>query len=445
MLLRFIAENFTSFKEATEFNTFTSSKSKSLMHHRIKCDHAEALRLNAIYGANGAGKSNFVKAIKFLQEWMIKESIHKINMPRPFTFKLDKETEKAPSALAIEFFCDGKIYYYQIEFDQEQIYNEEFLISAKSKDYPIFTRDEKGMHWKGEDKNKFNPMIADAINRMLRPDIPLLAFLGKYYGEMSEDVTNGYRWLVRALNIIEPTSIPSNLPHLLDTNKEFAQLANEFINATNNGISSLNVKKEQLNDDTSRYDERVRFAIEQAQKVPGEPYAFITSISRNIENIIYEDGKIIKKTLTMTHRAFDGSEVEFDYINESDGTHRLIEYLPLLYGLTSHNPLVYVVDEIERSIHPVLMKKLLELISSNKSITGQLIFTTHESNLLDLKFLRPDEIWMAQKGFDQGTDFNPLSDYHIHHTANIQNGYLDGRYGGIPFVNNLNHLGGKAI
>ena len=446
MLLRFIAENFTSFKEATEINTFTSSKSKSLMHHRVECDHAEVLRLNAIYGANAAGKSNFVKAFKFLQEWIVKESLRPLWMQGPYAFKLDKDTVNAPSALAVEFFIFNKIYYYQIEFNQEQIYHEELLISGKTKDYPIFTRDEQGIHWEAEDKsNKFNPMIVDAINRMLRPDLPLLAFLGHYYFDLNEDVTNAYTWFVAALKIIEPTSFPVHLPQLLDTDIKFAKLAQDFIRATNSGITSLNVRKEELEDDLNRYDGPMRLAIETAKKNPGEPYTTLTPPNRNIENIIFENGKIIKKALTITHQSAGGKEVEFDYINESDGTHRLIEYLPIIYGLINPNPLVYVIDEIERSIHPVLMKKLLEIISKNKDIKGQLIFTTHESNLLDQNLLRPDEIWFAEKDIEQSTRFYPLSDYRIHHTANIQNGYLDGRYGGIPFVDNLNRFGGNDL
>jgi hypothetical protein len=100
----------------------------------------------------------------------------------------------------------------------------------------------------------------------------------------------------------------------------------------------------------------------------------------------------------------------------------------------------YVVDEIERSIHPIMIKDIIRKLSESETAKGQLIFTTHESGLLDQSIFRPDEIWFAQKDAEQATQLYPLSDYNIHKTANIENGYLNGRYGGIPFLSNLKDL-----
>lgn len=134
-----------------------------------------------------------------------------------------------------------------------------------------------------------------------------------------------------------------------------------------------------------------------------------------------------------------GVEYEMPMRYESDGTCRLIEYMLIFYGI-SLSAEVYVVDEIERSIHPILIKSIIKKLSESNGINGQLIFTTHESCLLDQNILRPDEIWFAQKDAEQATQLYPLSDFNIHHTANIENGYLNGRYGGIPFLSNLKDL-----
>ena len=447
MLLRFVVENFLSFKEATELNTFTSSKSKALMHHRVACDHTEVLRLNAIYGANGAGKSNFVKALNFLQLWMQRGTLEKSPIPYPFTFKLDKESRQAHSAFAIEFFVNGTIYYYQIEFNPHEIFHEELLRSGKTKDHHVFTREGNDIKWQAEDKSgKFsNVEFVDMVSRMLRKDMPMLAFMGRYYPEVNSDTAAAYSWFVTLLNVVEPASFPGALPHFLDKLPNFSNLAQTYIRATNSGITSLNVKKEEMVDDASRYDKKIKEGVEFAKNNPGIPYPLVSPADHNLINIVFEEGKMMMKTLTITHTSKDGEQVEFDYVEESDGTRRLIEYLPLFYGLMNPGHAVYVVDEIERSIHPVLMKKMLEILSKNKHIQGQLIFTTHESNLLDLSLLRPDEIWITQKNVEQATEFYPLSDYKIHHTANIQNGYLDGRYGGIPLVNKLDEMEEEAI
>ena len=113
--------------------------------------------------------------------------------------------------------------------------------------------------------------------------------------------------------------------------------------------------------------------------------------------------------------------------------------MPLIYTIMKGDA-VYIVDEIERSIHPILIKSIISKISDSHEAKGQLIFTTHESCLLDQSIFRPDEIWFAQKDVDQSTQLYPLSDYNSHKTANIENGYLNGRYGGIPFLSNLSDL-----
>jgi AAA15 family ATPase/GTPase len=113
--------------------------------------------------------------------------------------------------------------------------------------------------------------------------------------------------------------------------------------------------------------------------------------------------------------------------------------MPLFYAVTRAGG-VYIVDEIERSVHPIMIKDIVRKISESESAVGQLIFTTHESGLLDQDIFRPDEIWFAQKDSEQATKLYPLSDYNIHRTANIENGYLAGRYGGIPFLSNLKDL-----
>ena len=101
---------------------------------------------------------------------------------------------------------------------------------------------------------------------------------------------------------------------------------------------------------------------------------------------------------------------------------------------------VYVVDEIERSIHPMMIKELIKKISWDTTARGQLIFTTHESCLLDQQILRTDEIWFTQKDKAGASHMYSLSDFNISNTANIEDGYLNGRYGGIPFLSNLKEL-----
>ena len=163
------------------------------------------------------------------------------------------------------------------------------------------------------------------------------------------------------------------------------------------------------------------------------------NISGGNGSYVFENNSLYKKTLVSIHQKIDGTEVEMVMGSESDGTRRLIEYMPLFYAVTKQGG-VYIVDEIERSMHPILIKDIIQKLSESNTAKGQLIFTTHESGLLDQNIFRPDEIWFAQKDSEQSTQLYPLSDYNIHKTANIENGYLIGRYGGIPFLSNLKDL-----
>lgn len=99
-----------------------------------------------------------------------------------------------------------------------------------------------------------------------------------------------------------------------------------------------------------------------------------------------------------------------------------------------------VIDDIELSIHPLILKALIGKISASQSAKGQLIFTTHETCILDQSIFRPDELWIARKDVDQSTQFYSLSEYNIHKTASIENGYLIGRYGGIPTLTSLTDM-----
>jgi AAA15 family ATPase/GTPase len=124
---------------------------------------------------------------------------------------------------------------------------------------------------------------------------------------------------------------------------------------------------------------------------------------------------------------------------ESDGTVRLLDFVPAFKNLISSEK-VYIVDEIERSIHPLLIKELVKKFSLDNKTRGQLIFTTHESNLLDQEIFRQYEIWFVEKDLNGSTDLYSLSDFKEHKTIDIRKGYLNGRYGSIPFLGNLEDL-----
>lgn len=443
MLLRFAAENIMSFKDVVEFNTFPSSKSHSHEWHKIPCGHATALRMSAIYGANGAGKSNLLKCISLLKSMVSAEKLGDLSLTEDLYFRLDHKGMTRPSELAMEFFHKDKIFYYHISFNRQAVFAEELLLSLKNKDVTIFTRDNNGVNFSGEflhsgKKDNFIEAFLDAMNRIIRPDMTALSFFGHYYPDELPIVKEAFDWITQ-LQVVLPEARVGYLPQILDEDKGLSTLVNEVIPELKTGISRLTVQKEVLNEDEFRGNSTVSKAIAAAKEKPGKPQMILGNRTNDIANVVVEDGIIYLKSLVPIHIDANGDEVQMDMDMESDGTRRLIEYMPLLYAVLKGNN-VYIVDEIERSIHPIMIKSIMRKISENREARGQIIFTTHESCLLDQTIFRPDEIWFAQKDIDQSTQLYPLSDYNIHKTANIENGYLNGRYGGIPFLSNLSDL-----
>ena len=435
MLLRFIAENIFSFKDAAEFNTFPSSKSQSHGQHKTACSHATALRLAAIYGANGAGKSNLLSAIKLLKEMVTTGSLNKVYLNGGLQFRFDPACEIKPSGLAIEFCQNGKNFYYHIEFQGRKVVLEELLLSKKTTDEVIFQRENDTIKLPGN----VNETFMDALDRLVRPDMLLLSFFGEYYPSENQHAADTYRWFTEKLQIVLPGSIAGTLPHLMDSSEEFRAMVNETIPELKTGISSLEVEKEVVTEDSVKGNDVLFVAFKEAQNNPGAPQVVRGGNGKDTLNLVYENGEVWKKSLVAVHKMADGSTFSAPVSIESDGTSRLIEYMPLFYAVTRAGG-VYIVDEIERSVHPIMIKDIVRKISESESAVGQLIFTTHESGLLDQDIFRPDEIWFAQKDSEQATKLYPLSDYNIHRTANIENGYLAGRYGGIPFLSNLKDL-----
>ena len=166
----------------------------------------------------------------------------------------------------------------------------------------------------------------------------------------------------------------------------------------------------------------------------------MTSIRGRDQIVVVKEGDdVFVKQLKLTHYDNTGASTDFEIDDESDGTSRLLDFIPAFRDILTTNKVI-LVDEIERSIHPLLIKELIRKFSEDKKSKGQLIFTTHESNLLDQDIFRQDEIWFVEKSPKGNTDLYSLSDYKEHNTIDIRKGYLNGRYGSIPFLGNLADL-----
>ena len=284
-------------------------------------------------------------------------------------------------------------------------------------------------------------MFAEALSEKIlgKTDL-LLSFMGDKYSEDIQDISNAYDWFLNDLVIVRPNGMSGITAHQLDRNPEMLQLLNRLLPEMNTGISKIEIKTAilQENDDTLSPGLRRRMQI--AKSTPGVAIPAENRFDSRVHaSVVYENGECLLKMMQPIHVDMLGNERQMPLESESDGTIRLIEYIPFIYSIFNEDK-IFLIDEIERSVHPVMIKVIVSKISEKETCRGQLVFTTHESCLLDQKILRADEIWLTQKDGNQATQIYPLSDFNIHKTANIEHGYLNGRYGGIPFLSNLKDL-----
>lgn len=440
MLIRFQVKNLYSFEEETEFNLLTND-SEHLPHHKKHCNGVDFLRLSAIYGANASGKSNFVRAIGLLQNIVKKGKI--IDEVSDYKFKLSKEALTKPISLAIELLSNSKMYYYTLTFDQKKILNETLVETFKDKEDRIvfersLTNERQEIPFiESEVKNEKERMFLELLSdKLLSKDELLLTFLTQKYPNEYADIDNVFEWFSDVLIVLNSNFKIRGIAHKFDKHDSMVKFVNTFIPTLSTGIQRIEVQKKEIqgdSDDMKHLKDNIKNDQEQlftnTNPDTGEEITFV----------IEENDKIFAKRIFTEHLDKEGHKVFFPFGWESDGTKRLLEYTPLINGVINAE-VVFVVDEIERSIHPMMIKELIRKISSDTSAQGQLIFTTHESCLLDQEILRTDEIWFTQKDKGGATHMYSLSDFNISNTANIEDGYLNGRYGGIPFLSNLKEL-----
>ncbi len=443
MLVRFVINNVYSFGEQKEFNMLPQPRYKPHNHHKYSECGLNLLKMASIYGANGAGKSNLVKALDLLKDIVTTEMLPANIQDIAFKFNNDKSI-----LFAIEFISNSKVFIYGLEISRQTVITEELYLSGVGKrdDELIFERKTNN---EGSTQILFsNEFMMDSENQILKKLIeksfsksnkPIFKLLTTLKNPQLELVGDAYQWFEDCLQIIFPSSKPAALAHHVDIDDDFKKYTIDILKAFDIGIVNIVLEKKQMKEffgDSADYD--IEELIKNIEESPSKMIALRNSNGDELI-IVKENNDYIVKHLFLEHLGIGESVKRFDLDEESDGTLRLLDFIPAFKVIVSKKK-VFIIDEIERSMHPVLIKKLIKKFSSDENTKGQLVFTTHECNLLDQSIFRQDEIWFAEKDRKGCTDLYSLSDYKEHNTIDIRKGYLNGRYGSIPFLGNLDEL-----
>ena len=446
MLVRFNVGNFLSFKEVQEFSLI-KGKAKSKLERVFESDKVRLLKFAALFGANASGKSNLVSSIKYAQAAIVRGFPKKGKVS---AFKLDPEYKNKPSYFEFEIFLNENIYSYGFEIilSTNTLVSEWlFELNVSGNDKKIFARDiindnfESDLHLKSKEmKNKFNVYSDDLKSNS---SVLFLTEMNRAKDELykkQSELTifkDVYEWFVKKLDVNYPDAPISGYSYFRDTdNKEEVC---RIIRSLGTGITNyLEVKStiEQLQQNLPKsIFERLESDIKDLT-IAQEKGKSLTSISIRFNDMYYvisldKEGKIDVTTIAFNH----GSDEVFDFSEESDGTRRILDLIEILF---SESGKIYVIDEIDRSLHPQLTYKLIqEFLNVARKRDVQLIITTHESRLLDFGLLRQDEIWIANKNSNGATELYSLDEYNVRFDKKVDKAYLEGRYGGVPIFSSI--------
>ena len=449
MFIRCMLRNIYSFGEEKEFNMIPAPRFTRLKGHKYQKQGIEVLKLASFYGANGAGKSNLIRALEFLQDIVVTG-----DLPSPMKLKRMKHFHSSgePMILGVEFINQEVPYLYAVEIGEQSVLKEELYISGlgKREDELVFERStNKGgktvLRLSEGFLNSEEGRVLKGIleNNLIKQNKTCLKILSELDNSLLVDTRNAYRWFMHKLAIITPEVRSGGLAHRLDIDKEFHRYAEQVLCSFSVGIKKLLTVKKPIAEffgDDNKTDMDVLL-----NKVAESPGSVLGLFNKDGEEIIVveENGEVFVKQLKTEHAMKDGRSVMFDLSEESDGSIRLMDYLPAFKDLLTKD-VTYFIDEIERSIHPLLIKEIIGKFSADDNTKGQLICTTHESNLLDQEIFRQDEVWFVEKDLSGSSDLYSLCDFKEHNTKDIRKGYLSGRYGSIPFLANLKDINWDA-
>ena len=436
MLIRFAVENYNSFKERQIFSMVAGKQTRH-PSHCVTVNGKRLLKSSFFFGANASGKSNFVRALDFMRRVTL-IGVKAIRYNDRF-FRIDSKYKEKPGIFQIDFIVENIVFSYGFatnyltrEFCTEWLYR----LDSSGKETCIFDRKQGETIITGLQLNKISKLRFNIYCEDLKADELLLYEIGNKKLDKDSalyDFIVAYEWF-KNLIVVYPDSHTHNkndffLNPTFDTDSMI-----DMLRAFDTGIEKITKGKQPAEKAFSFLPEQVKNDIlddiEQTMKDNLQNQARCKIEIGNYQfEISIENGEIFAEKIMLNH----GNPKElFELSDESDGTKRLFDLIPL-YEFGQKGKII-VIDELDRSFHSKLTEEYIKrFFEITKEHSCQLICTTHDLNLMDLQILRQDEIWFVERESDHSTRIYSLSDYKQRFDKNILNDYLIGRYGAIPY------------
>ncbi|MBP6741835.1 MAG: AAA family ATPase [Deltaproteobacteria bacterium] len=445
MLIQFAVENFLSFQGKTVLNLTATADPMHPSHLRPvnKAGNLQAVRCAAVYGANASGKSNLVKALAFAEQLVTKGTRPGASIGvTPFRLQQPVQPD---ARFEFEIWAEQTRYSYGFVVSSTEVRQEWLYRTQEADEELCFEREAapgKTVHIKlGE---VFGPEAA-RVRFVADGTRPEQLFLTEAEERNVAALSPLSNWFRHKLIIITPESIYRGFPALLEAAPHLRSFASKYLAEAGTGITALITRRTSADylpkSKTKQLQESLKIDPSAVVVAPNRA-GFVSIVPGQQEHASDEIRVLTQRTLT------SGQTIEFELEEESDGTRRLLDLVPVLFAFLGTDPTkdggVLLLDELERSLHPLLARKFLQdaLASTTNS---QLLFTTHDTNLLDLDLLRADEIWFAEKGPDHASKLYSLAEFKEeqlqHLGSHLEKGYLNGRFGAIPFLGQPRQLG----
>lgn len=441
MIIRFRVKNFLSFHEETEFSMIPGQGRLMKGHKTDPVNGVSVLKTSAIFGANAGGKSNLVKAIAF-GKYMVLHGTRPDSLVDYHPFLLDEKSKMSLSKIEFEIQTKGKNYAYGFEFDNNEIAEEWLYEFTKRAEIRIFER-KKGKFSidylvkrnKSEDAKQYLHFFAQSTpkNQLFLHEVFTRNITDNV--EHIEDLENVIDWFLNTLKVIFPdTPYKQGVMLQAADDIELKRFYAELLRYFGTGIDSIKligVDIEKLGVPQTLLRDIKTDMLNTKDK---DAYGAL-SFNGELYLVSAEGGQIRAKKLMTIHKMIGGDKDKiamFSLNDESDGTKRLFDYIPLILDLMRGSK-VFIVDEMERSLHPCLIYQIFELfLDFCSEVNSQLIVTTHETVLMTQKLLRKDEIWFMEKSTQGESSLIPLEEYKVRFDKELRSDYLLGTYGAIP-------------
>jgi AAA15 family ATPase/GTPase len=396
-----------------------------------------ALAVGAIYGANASGKSTVLDGLRFVQQ-AVRDSYQRWSPTGPIhrePFRLDERKQSESSWYVVEVVIDDVRWTYGFELDDNRILEEWLFTYPQQRRRVIFERDSNGIRFGTTVANRRDR--ARVLTDLIRENALLLSLAAQLgLGE----VLPMFSWLDHSLHLVTSGQTPpsSVLADFLLANPGRQEEVRQLVAAADFGVTDLQVR--------AASDDRLSRALAELTKARERVDRSLDGSGDNVAAVIElgraeaeADNARALASHSRVRLAHGEAGIFFEPSDESAGTNSWLALLPLILEALSSGHTLFV-DEIDTSLHPRLVARVIELFRSPETNVGggQLFFTTHDATLLGtslgVETLKRDEIWFVEKAEDGATSLFPLSDFRPRKGENTERRYLGGSYGAVPAV-----------